>query len=361
MSTPLCTLVVEDSELDTLLLLHHLHEAGYKTTFRRVETVAEMSDALEAQSWDLILSDFSMPQFSGEAALELCRHKDLDIPFIMVSGRIGEEVAAQIMKAGAHDYVSKDNLVRLAPVVDRELRAARERRARKRAEARMAHLASVVECCDDAIISETLDGVILSWNRGAERIYGFGADEMIGQSTSTLIPQDRIEEAQTISEKIRSGREVTHLETVRLRKSGNAIDVSLTVSPVKDASGNVVAASLVARDITERKHAETERLRLIEELREALARVKTLSGLLPICASCKKIRNDRGYWEQVETYIKERSDADFTHSICPVCMERLYPEFGVRVNAQVRLLSLPTTGPVPPETLSGSQIAQELL
>ena len=82
-----------------------------------------------------------------------------------------------------------------------------------------------------------------------------------------------------------------------------------------------------SRDITQRKRQEKERLRLIEELRSALARVKTLSGLLPICASCKKIRNDHGYWEQVEIYIKNHSQADFTHGMCPDCIHKLYPEY----------------------------------
>jgi hypothetical protein len=83
----------------------------------------------------------------------------------------------------------------------------------------------------------------------------------------------------------------------------------------------------VARDVTERKREEEERLRLIDELSKALARVKTLSGLLPICASCKKIRNDHGYWEQVEIYIQHRSQAEFTHGICPECMKRLYAQY----------------------------------
>jgi hypothetical protein len=101
----------------------------------------------------------------------------------------------------------------------------------------------------------------------------------------------------------------------------------MTISPVKDSHATVTGASIVARDITQRKRQETERLRLIEELKSALARVKTLSGLLPICSSCKKIRNDQGYWEQVEIYIKNHSQADFTHGICPDCIHRLYPEY----------------------------------
>src|SRR5262249_26244801 len=94
-----------------------------------------------------------------------------------------------------------------------------------------------------------------------------------------------------------------------------------------NADGHIHGASIVLRDITERKQQEKERLQLIEELTEALKHVKTLNGLLPICASCKKIRNDGGYWEQVETYIRSRSNAEFTHGICPDCVRLLYPEY----------------------------------
>jgi PAS domain S-box-containing protein len=284
-----------------------------------------MRAALEEQTWDLVISDFSMPEFSGPAALAVCQEKGMDIPFIVVSGRIGEEIAVEMMKAGADDYVSKDNLGRLVPAVSRELRALNERRRHARAEGMMAHLAAIVESCDDAIISKTLDGVVLSWNSAAERIYGYAADEMLGRSIAVLQPEGRAHEQQELDNKIKHGQRVERFETVRVRKDGKTIDVSLTLSPIKDADGRIVSASIVVRDITERKHADNERLILIQELTDALARVNTLRGLLPICASCKKIRNDDGYWEQVETYIKNHSNANFTHGICPDCMKALYP------------------------------------
>ncbi|HYA14607.1 MAG TPA: PAS domain-containing protein [Syntrophales bacterium] len=103
-----------------------------------------------------------------------------------------------------------------------------------------------------------------------------------------------------------------------------------TYSPVKDREGiTTIAVTVASKDITERKRAEEERERLILELKEALSKIRTLSGLLPICAACKKIRNDKGYWEQLETYISERSEADFSHSICPECVNKLYPKFSI--------------------------------
>jgi hypothetical protein len=88
-----------------------------------------------------------------------------------------------------------------------------------------------------------------------------------------------------------------------------------------------MAVTVASKDITERKHAEEERERLILELKDALSKIRTLSGLLPICSACKKIRNDKGYWEQLEIYIRDRSDADFSHGICPECLKQLYPRF----------------------------------
>jgi PAS domain S-box-containing protein len=191
----------------------------------------------------------------------------------------------------------------------------------------MAHLASIVETCDDAIISQTLDGTILSWNSGAERMFDHAAADMIGESINNLVPRDHHDELLDIRDLVERGRRLERIETVRLRKDGARIDVSITMSPIKNAEGAIQGASIVLRDVTERKRQEKERLRLIQELTDALKCVKTLSGLLPICASCKKIRNDNGYWEQVETYIKSRSNAEFTHGICPDCVRVLYPEY----------------------------------
>lgn len=320
-------LIVDDSEDDTLLIVRALERENFKLSYRRVQNAADMTEALNTRVWDLILSDYSMPGFNGAEALALCQQRELDSPFIVVSGRIGEETAVEMMRAGAHDYVMKDDLGRLAPAVNRELRAAQERQSRRQARLAMEHLASIVETCDDAIISHTLGGTVLSWNSGSERIFGYAAAEMVGESIESLVPHDRHEENLDFRALIEDGRRVDHVETVRLRKDGRRIDVSMTVSPIKNDGGTIHGASIVARDITERKLREKERLHLIQELTEALKRVKTLSGLLPICASCKRIRNDEGYWEQVETYIKSRSNAEFTHGICPDCMQQLYPEY----------------------------------
>ncbi len=134
MGQPLRVLIVEDSEDDALLIVRELQRAGYTVSFQRVDSVEAMAGALTELFWDIILADYSMPHFSGLDALELLKKTGLDIPFIFVSGAMGEDTAVAAMKAGAQDYVLKDNLKRLLPAIGRELREAETRRQRKAAE-----------------------------------------------------------------------------------------------------------------------------------------------------------------------------------------------------------------------------------
>jgi two-component system cell cycle sensor histidine kinase/response regulator CckA len=326
-------LFVEDSENDLKLLLEELHQRGYEAVYERVQNPAELTSALNRHPWDVVLSDYVLPQFSGPAALKLLREKGLDVPFIVISGTYGEEAAVDMMKAGANDYIVKNNLSRLVPAIERELEVAQTRRARARAEDAVQFLAAIVESTEDAVYGKDLNGIIISWNKAAERIFGYTADEIIGHSVSILYPIDRRDELVDIMERIKHGQHVGLYETVRLRKDGHFIPVSVTVSPVKDTRGKIVGGSAISRDITLRKNDEEERFKLIEELTESLKQVKTLSGLLPICSSCKRIRDDQGYWQQVETYLTDHTNADFTHGICPDCLEKFKSKTDVKTAA----------------------------
>jgi PAS domain S-box-containing protein len=142
-------------------------------------------------------------------------------------------------------------------------------------------LAAIVDSSDDAIVSKSLDGVITSWNKGAERLFGYTAEEAVGQHITLIVPTDRRHEEATILERLKRGERVDHFETIRRRKDGTTLDISLTISPVKDTAGRVTGASKVARDISERKEAERklreseERLRTLTEQLEDLVRVRT--------------------------------------------------------------------------------------
>jgi PAS domain S-box-containing protein len=142
-----------------------------------------------------------------------------------------------------------------------------ERQQREQADRR---LASIVESCDDAIVSKDLQGIIRSWNGGAQRLFGYSADEVVGRSITILIPPDRQDEEPKILERLRRGERVEHYETVRRRKDGSLVDISLTVSPVLNAKGEVVGASKVARDITELKRARDMQKLFVAEIKHRI-------------------------------------------------------------------------------------------
>jgi diguanylate cyclase (GGDEF)-like protein len=162
-------LIAEDSEDDVLLVARELRRGGYIPEMRRVDSAIGMQAALEAQAWDLIITDHNMPGFDSHDALTLARKHDRNIPFIVVSGSIGEEVAVDVMKSGAHDYVMKGNLTRLLPAIRRELQEATTRRAHQAAEARIYHMAyhdSLTDLVNRAEFERRLDAAVESTHAG---------------------------------------------------------------------------------------------------------------------------------------------------------------------------------------------------
>ena len=132
-----------------------------------------------------------------------------------------------------------------------------------------ARLAALVESCDDAIIGKTLDGIITSWNRSAENLFGYTAEESIDRSILFVVPPERHEEERAILERLRGGERVEHMETQRCTKDGGLVDISMTVSPIRDSRGAIVGASTIARDISERRRIEVARDKLMEAERHA--------------------------------------------------------------------------------------------
>ena len=220
-------------------------------------------EAARARKPDLVLSDVMMPRLDGFGLLrELRADPQLcEIPVLLLSARAGEDARIEGMEAGADDYLIKPFSAReLLALVESHLKMSRLRReaneAIRRGERNAGLLASIVQSSDDAIVSKNLEGIIMSWNQGAERLFGYTADEVIGKSINMLIPPDRIEEEPGILARLRRGERVDHFETIRVRKDGSRLNISLTISPVKDAQGLVVGASKIARDITERVRQE---------------------------------------------------------------------------------------------------------
>ncbi|QUD89265.1 PAS domain S-box protein [Phenylobacterium montanum] len=149
---------------------------------------------------------------------------------------------------------------------------------RKRAEDAALHLASIVESSDDAILTKDLNGIITSWNAGATRLFGYSPEEAVGRPITLLIPEDRLDEEPLILERIRNGQRVQHFETIRRRKDGSLVEISLTISPVKTPSGRIIGASKIARDITERRRAEAQQNLLVREMSHRIKNLFALAG-----------------------------------------------------------------------------------
>jgi PAS domain S-box-containing protein len=261
---PLRVLIVEDSEDDCLLLLRELERGGYEPFHERVDTPEEMRQALaERGPWDVVLSDWQMPRFSGIGALEMAREAESEAPFIIVSGKVGEEAAVEAMKAGAHDYVMKSNLTRLCATVERGLEEAQARHERKRAEEERDHL---FEFSLDLLCVAGLDGYFKRVNPAFEETLGYSSEDLLAKPLIELVhPEDR---AATMSEMegLRKGARTAYFENRYLRKDGSQVWLAWKAVPVVEE--NLIYAT--ARDITARKRDEEE-LRRREAILRAVA------------------------------------------------------------------------------------------
>jgi len=211
-------------------------------------------------------------------------------------------------------------------LLNAEARDITERKQAEREVAeRTAFLNALIENSPLAIVSVDAQERVRQCNPAFERLFGYRLDEMSGRPIDDFIAPDELApEALNLTRQAVRG-EIGHAVTQRRRKGGGVVDVEVHGVPLV-VNGEMVGGYALYQDITERKKTEEEREKLVLELEEALANVKMLSGLLPICASCKKIRDDGGYWSQIESYISAHSQAQFSHGICPECAKQLYPE-----------------------------------
>ena len=173
-----------------------------------------------------------------------------------------------------------------------------------------------------------LDGRVTRVNRTELAMLGFAADEMLGHELWGFLVEDEREKARREHEEGLAGvgSPDRHFEGQFRHRGGRQVPVLVQSRLLRDSGGNIIGTRATIQDISERKRSEEERERLVVELQEALTRIKTLRGLLPICSSCKKIRDDKSYWSQIETYIRHHTEVDFSHGLCPVCADELYPE-----------------------------------
>jgi len=186
---------------------------------------------------------------------------------------------------------------------------------------------TILENIEDGYYEVDLTGNLTFFNDSLCRMLGYSKDELISMGNQQYTDQENRKKLfEAFNRVYRTGEPTKGFDWEVIRKDGAKVFGEVSVSLIKDSKGQPIGFRGIARDITERKCAEEEREKLICDLQGALNKVKTLSGMLPICASCKKIRDDKGYWNQIEAYIRDHSEAEFSHGICPECMKKLYPD-----------------------------------
>src|SRR5256886_2083835 len=263
MSKPIRVLIIEDSENDALLLVRKLERSGFEPAWKRVETAESLRAAVAADTWDIAFSDHSMHGFGSQEALRIVKAQGLDVPLVILSGAVGEEEAVTAMQAGAVDYIRKDDLSRLIPVVERELRAAQERRERQEAEAAQreiqARKSAMLDSALDCIVTIDHEGKVVEWNPAAEKTFGYHRAEVIGKELAALVipPALRERHRQGLARYLSTGQSSIlgkRIEMAALRADGTELPVELSITQVP-TEGLPLFTGFI-RDITERRQAE---------------------------------------------------------------------------------------------------------
>ncbi len=326
-------LLVEDSVDDATLVQMQLRKAGFEVHAERVDNERDLVRALAKGGWDVVLSDHSMPQFSSEGVLRVLRDRRLDVPCIIVSGRIGEEAAVQAMRAGAADYVSKDHLNRIEPAVARALREAEDRQARQDAEGNLRVLESAVQNLNEGILIATGDSEsprVVYVNSGWCAMTGHAHEsDVIGNPAANFGgPWVDTEGLARLRADV-TGRQLFEGVSQMRRKDGAEHVIEWQVSPVRDPQGRLTHFVSVQRDVTERIRAE-EALRVSEE-RYALAARGASDGLWDW-----DLLNGEMYlssrWKSMLGYTDEEIGTDPSE-----WLDRIHPDDRPRVEAELLL------------------------
>lgn len=267
MSEPLRVLMIEDVESDATLIVRHLEKAGKAIESRRVEAESELWDALLHETFDIVLSDFSLPGFDANRALAVVREVDPDLPFIVVSGTIGDESAVELMKAGADDFLRKENLARLVPAVEREIADGRQRAMHRAAERALresdAHLRIALKSGRITVFNQDRD-LRITW--ACDPSPGFTAEDVLGKTDAVLFPPDEATRIMSLKSRVMETGEPAR-EEVRSTIDGNVTCQLLSVEPWRDETGETLGVVCASVDITEIKEAELQIREQLVELR----------------------------------------------------------------------------------------------
>lgn len=346
-------LIVDDSPLDTDLIVYELG-SSFTLSYLRVDTAGQMLDALAASTWDIVISDYVMPTFSGLDAIALLRSKGYALPIIIVSGVIGEHAAVKTMRAGASDYIVKDNLVRLVPAVRRELEESIVRCQKKQAEDELRKLSHAVTQSPVSIIITDHNGTIEYVNPKFTQITGYNADEVVGKNPRILKSGEITDtEYRNLWGTITSGRE-WHGEMINKKKNGELFWEKVCISPIRNSDGDITHFMGIKEDISEHRQTEQEHRQAMAQLRQAqkMEAIGQLAGgvahdfnnLLTIINGystliLNEMPTDNPFRSEIEQILKagERA-ADLTHQLLAFSRRQVLEPKVISINYLVRNL-----------------------
>ncbi|HEX7862582.1 MAG TPA: response regulator [Verrucomicrobiae bacterium] len=315
---------IDDDADDRALVARELRGEIPGVALVEVESQEQLIAAMRSGRFDLVITDYELCWTNGLEVLRQFKAEFPGTPVIMFTGTGNEEVAVEAMKGGVCDYVLKErrNFQRLRSAVRQALQEVEHTRDLSQAEARYKELFDTVPV---GLFRSTPQGDILDANAAFRQMAGLATEEEARDATFHKIHPEKRDFAAWRDKLERDGA-VTCVETRFRGNAGKVVWVEIHAKALRDPGSRDIYYEGSVEDITQRKCAEFEREQLIQELRDALVKVRSLTGLLPICSSCKKIRDSGGQWNMLESYIETHSLAHFTHSFCPDCAQRLYPE-----------------------------------
>ncbi|MEL6823622.1 MAG: response regulator [Calditrichota bacterium] len=322
-SKPIRILYMEDDHGLALLFRKKLKPLGYD-----IEIAPNGSEGIElvrSNEYDILIVDFNMPGYNGLEVIRILSTEEKLLPTIMLTAAGSEEVAVEALKWGAADYVAKGPgyLDRLPIVIKQTLvhhNLMLEKVAAEQAlfESEATNRA-LLRAMPDYILQLNGEGRILSATPATQGEFHL-PQSIEGKNLTDIYPPEKAEELQRLGQIALRTQKIQHFE-FSLEKNDSRFFYEHRIANCEDDR-----ILLVIRDITRRVEMEQEKEWLLQEFQDSLAKIKTLNGLIPICASCKKVRDDKGYWNRIEEYIQNHSQAEFSHGVCPACMEELYPE-----------------------------------
>ena len=308
-------LLIEDDRADQLAFERFVEQKGLSYDYKIAGSLEQAKVMIDPDQYDIFIADYDLGDGYIFEVIELMKN----IPNIITTGAGGEDIAAEAMRKGVFDYLIKDverNYLKVLPlIIDNAIN-------HKKTTDHINMLSHAMKNIFDIVFITDNDDKIIFVNKSFCETYLYPEKEILGKSPE-LFQLDRngkVVEAGTVKENKYSE------EYYHFRKDESRFPVSVSRSDIIDEYNEKIATVWVGRDITERKRNEEGMKNLVNELQEALAQVKTLSGFIPICSACKKIRDDQGYWNQIEQYIRDHSDAEFSHGMCPDCLTEYYPE-----------------------------------